>query len=151
VNENDLAWLAGLLEGEGSFLKGPPSSPHLPVIQLHMIDEDVVDRVAKLFGRASYYREDKRRVTRGWRPAYQVQVKGRKAVELMKMLRPLMGRRRREQIDTALASYKFTRYQSLPPEVIEEVKRRVAEGSNKTQLAKELDISRTSVYRALEV
>ena len=28
----ELHWLAGLLEGEGSFMAGPPSSPGLPII-----------------------------------------------------------------------------------------------------------------------
>jgi hypothetical protein len=45
---SDLHWLAGLLEGEGSFLKGPPSAPRHPILALQMTDEDVVARVAAM-------------------------------------------------------------------------------------------------------
>lgn len=51
VAEHDRYWLAGLLEGEGSFLKGPPSAPRYPVLSLQMTDEDVVARVAAMLGR----------------------------------------------------------------------------------------------------
>ena len=34
----ELHWLAGLLEGEGTFMTGPPSSPGLPVIAVNMTD-----------------------------------------------------------------------------------------------------------------
>lgn len=50
ISERSLYWLAGLLEGEGSFMKGPPSSPGLPVIRMVMIDRDVVERAASMLG-----------------------------------------------------------------------------------------------------
>jgi hypothetical protein len=88
----ELHWLAGLLEGEGSFMTGPPSSPGLPVIAVNMTDHDV--KVHAL----------KPRNTR-WRTSYQVRVNGGAAVHWMTLLRPLMGSRRQGQIDRALASY----------------------------------------------
>ena len=45
----DLYWLAGLLEGEGSFMRGPPSRPNMPAIAIQMTDEDVIQRVAQLW------------------------------------------------------------------------------------------------------
>ena len=48
MKETDLTWLAGLLEGEGSFLKAPPSDPNCPRISLEMTDKDVVERAALL-------------------------------------------------------------------------------------------------------
>ena len=47
----ELHWLAGLLEGEGSFMTGPPSSPGLPVIAVNMTDQDVMARLGRIFGR----------------------------------------------------------------------------------------------------
>jgi hypothetical protein len=44
------AWLTGLLEAEGTFLRPPPSSPRHPVIRCSMTDRDVVERVAAMFG-----------------------------------------------------------------------------------------------------
>jgi hypothetical protein len=151
MSHDDLCWLAGLLEGEGSFFKGPPSEPNVPRIQLAMTDEDVVARVARLFGGNGHYSEkyDSRRQRRGWRRVYQTRLKGSRAVDLMLELKPLMSTRRREQIDKAVKSYTRYRYGTLPPSIVQTVKQRVSEGCNKSQLARELGISRSSVYRAL--
>jgi hypothetical protein len=102
VTDTELHWVAGLLEGEGSFLPGPPSSPRLPIISVHMTDEDVVARLGRIFGRKVYV--GKPRNPR-WRTSYMLRVTGGKAVRWMVLLRPLMGTRRQAQIDRALASY----------------------------------------------
>lgn len=47
----DLHWLAGLLEGEGTFMTGPPSSPRAPVIAVNMTDADVMPRLGRIFAR----------------------------------------------------------------------------------------------------
>lgn len=80
---------------------GPPSSPNCPRIQLPMTDRDVVERAAKLFDRR-VWRSD-RGIDRGYKPAFLTAIKGAAAVHLMTALRPLMGSRRRSQIDRALA------------------------------------------------
>lgn len=102
VADHDRYWLAGLLEGEGSFLKGPPSAPRYPVLSLQMTDEDVVARVAAMLGRkmGCWQAPDER-----WLPTYLVRITGAKAVAWMTALRPLMGQRRQGQIDRAVASY----------------------------------------------
>ena len=102
VAERDWYWLAGLLEGEGSFLKGPPSAPRYPVLALQMTDEDVVVKVAVMFGRKAgcWQARDER-----WLPTYLVRITGAKAVAWMIALRPMMGQRRQAQIDRAVASY----------------------------------------------
>src|SRR4051794_27846892 len=98
----ELHWLAGLLEGEGSFHKGPPSNARHPVLALQMTDEDVVARVAAMWGRklGSWQAPDPR-----WRRTYMTRIVGAKAVAWMTALRPLMGSRRQTQIDLAVASY----------------------------------------------
>ncbi len=98
----ELHWLAGLLEGEGSFMTGPPSNPGLPVIAVNMTDHDVMARLGRIFGRKVH--ECTPRDLR-WRTSYQVRVTGGAAVRWMTALRPLMGSRRQAQIDRALASY----------------------------------------------
>jgi hypothetical protein len=97
-----LAWLAGLLEGEGSFMAGPPSAPRLPVLSVAMVDRDVVDRVGDLIGAktvAVRARSDR------WRDSFTVAIKGAGAVAWMLALRPSLGERRRGQVDRAVASY----------------------------------------------
>lgn len=44
----EIAWLGGLLEGEGCFISGSTSA--CPRIILQMSDKDVVDRVAAYLG-----------------------------------------------------------------------------------------------------
>jgi len=46
MEDADFYWLCGLLEGEGSFMKGPPSRPQYPVISMCSTDEDVMQRVS---------------------------------------------------------------------------------------------------------
>ncbi|MCA1643648.1 MAG: hypothetical protein LC785_17285 [Acidobacteria bacterium] len=60
MDESDFYWLCGLLEGEGSFMKGPPSRPQYPALSITSTDEDVIQRVASLLA-VSYCRVTKRR------------------------------------------------------------------------------------------
>jgi hypothetical protein len=102
VPTHEVHWLAGLLEGEGSFMAGPPSNPRMPIISIHMTDGDVMARVGRIFARTVHVvrpRNPRRRTT------YRVRVQGGNAVRWMTLLRPLMGGRRQAQIDRALACY----------------------------------------------
>ena len=112
-HSTELYWLAGLLEGEGSFLKGPPSRPRCPILQLAMTDSDIVARVADLFGRR-VFRSD-RGVDLGFKPAYLTALKGAGAAQLMAAVRPLMGARRQTQIDGVLATPHAQRVRWLHP------------------------------------
>jgi hypothetical protein len=98
----DLHWLAGLLEGEGTFLAGPPSAPRSPVIQFWMTDRDVVERAGALLDSAVMPHAPRRA---HWKTTYAVRLCGPRAVVWMRRLWPLMGTRRRAQIDRAIASY----------------------------------------------
>jgi len=85
-----------------------------------MCDEDVIARVADLFG--VKYQESKRKKTgrrKSHKKAWVVALKGTRARLLMQQLRPLMGKRRQQQIDKALASYDptLTRKKLGPKEV----------------------------------
>lgn len=103
ISEIELAWLAGLLEGEGSFCKAPPSESNRPRISLQMTDKDVVEKVAKMFGVAYMY--PRRHVGTTWKQCFQVVLRGKRAIELMKHLYPYMGERRKSRIDEVIASY----------------------------------------------
>jgi|SRR5689334_12129884 len=103
MKERDLTWLAGLLEGEGSFLKAPPSSPNCPRISLEMTDKDVIERAATLMGGKAATRVNLKNPH--WKQTYRVIIKGSRAVELMRVLYAEMGARRRSQIDAALEMY----------------------------------------------
>jgi len=100
----DELWLAGLLEGEGSFLKGPPSRPNAPIVKLEMKDEDVVLRAAELMGATSC--STAKRDNPKWSTTYIISVRGSRAIALMRRLRPHMGLRRQAQIDAAIGSHR---------------------------------------------
>ena len=104
-------WLAGLLEGEGSFLAGPPSRPGQPAITLEMADEETVRRVAALMGSGVW--PLKRHVDHpGWSPAWRTHLRGGRAYDLMQALRPIMSSRRQAQIDRAIGVIR--RHQAPP-------------------------------------
>lgn len=68
-----------------------------------MTDLDIIERVSRLFGISHASKNDRRNAS--WKPSYSVQLRGQRAVDLMLVLRPLMGERRRAQIDAAISSW----------------------------------------------
>ncbi len=95
-------WLAGLLEGEGSFMAPAPSKPNLVRVHLNMCDEEIVKKVADLF--EMKYATIKRKGHDNWSPQYQWILRGSRAVKLMRDLYPLMSAKRQAQIDRALTA-----------------------------------------------
>lgn len=96
----DLYWLAGLLEGDGSFrLKGRD-----PVITLGMTDEDIVVRATQIMG-TNYYRKGPKHGGIGKKPMYRTETSGPRAHALMLRLKPVMGIRRQQQITNATKDY----------------------------------------------
>lgn len=94
-------WLVGILEGEGSFQKPPPSQPNRPRVVLRMTDMDIVERASKQLGHHfKKYKGSKD----NYKDIYEIRMTGKKAVSAMKTLYPYMGRRRKEQIEKALVS-----------------------------------------------
>jgi hypothetical protein len=95
---NQLSWLAGVIEGEGSFIAGAPLRPRKPKIQVIMTDRDVIQRVADMFGVSiSINRPKGERI----KPRHGTVLVGGSAVSMMKLIRSLMGERRQVQLDKA--------------------------------------------------
>jgi hypothetical protein len=69
-----------------------------------MTDEDVIAKVADLFGVAYNGSRPKKRK---WKYTWRVTLRGERAVGMMRQLRPWMGCRRQAQIDAAVQSFKF--------------------------------------------
>ena len=107
----DRAWLAGLLEGEGSFLANCEGRSSYPVIKVEMCEQDVVERVADLLNTRLWVEAAR---TERWRPTYVAQIAGHHAAGWMGALRPYMGLRRTAAIDAALAVYNPIRLTEVP-------------------------------------
>jgi hypothetical protein len=142
VDYQSIHWLAGLLEGEGSFLKGAPSAPNTPSIAVSMTDEDVIERVARYFG-VKYHAVGKRQEHH--KTPYTVHLKGAKAHDLMRQLYPLMGLRRREQIDRALENYVYNPLKIIDEDTVREIKRRIVSGDSLIDISRTMKVSYTIV------
>lgn len=103
-----IAWVAGLLEGEGYFaLKnggGKASARKSPMIRVEMSDEDVIARLAASFCRAYHEKAAPSRPSH-WSAMFSTEVRGKDASEIMLLVRPYMGERRGAKIDQILAEY----------------------------------------------
>jgi hypothetical protein len=110
MERKDLYWLAGLLEGEGSFQRPMPSEPKYPRLTLSMNDLDIVQKVGTFFGRKYIYTRKHSNVD--WHDTYSTMTKGKRAIQFMWDLYPLMGERRKQQIENAIGSKPTTEYVS---------------------------------------
>ncbi len=105
----DISWLAGLIEGEGSFLTCNTS----PCISLQMTDKDIIERAARLLGvtvRGPYvYGSNK--------PTWTCRVYGQRAAGWIMTLWTFMGTRRREKMLEVLEAWKArkTSRRNRPP------------------------------------
>ena len=96
VKDKDFHWLAGLLEGDGSFYYQDKGSP---AIKLSMTDRDVVEKAARIMGASvlgPYI--DKREENR--KPMWVANLSGQKALDMMSFLLPHMGKRRSARIES---------------------------------------------------
>ena len=103
LNPYQLGWLAGLLEGDGSFTNDGIG----PRIQVRMTDKDTVARVAKflnssVLGPYDNNQDDKHER----RPVYMCFISGDKARSAMQFLKFHMSARRQNQIDNLLGNQK---------------------------------------------
>lgn len=97
-SHDDLVWLAGLLEGEGTF---DLHRGRYPRIRLGMTDRDVVGRAATLMGSRirMVYRTD------GHLATFHTELSGDRAAAIMERLLPFMGARRSAKIAEILGQY----------------------------------------------
>jgi hypothetical protein len=101
MKAEDVAWFAGLFEGEGSLCRS--TGRNCWRMSLRMTDEDVVRRIHSLFGGAVY--DDRRDViTNGkHKRAWQWQVcKQEEINKIVLSIRPHMGQRRGAKMDEFL-------------------------------------------------
>ena len=113
MTKADLHWLAGLLEGEGSFFvaysrNGGHQYPHAR-IEVSMTDKDVIQRAAKLLGATYRLQKWSTAATRHYKPIWKSSVYSANAVSHMLRLAPLMGRRRKRKIADVLRECRMTR------------------------------------------
>jgi hypothetical protein len=112
--EARIAWLAGILEGEGSFLSARFDSYSYPRVQMTMCDRSVLERAMSLMPSSHIYAvTDKRSVERGWRESWIVTVNGPAAASVMRAVLRWMGSRRTTAINRSLSAWRPIRVAPL--------------------------------------
>ncbi|WDS52057.1 LAGLIDADG endonuclease [Microbacterium phage Caron] len=109
-SRDDLIWLAGLLEGEGTF---DAHRGRYPRVRLCMTDRDVVERAADLMGTSVRLSLRQAPST----PTWNAELSGDRAAVIMEAVLPLMGARRSQRIAEVLAAsayYKGHDRKTLP-------------------------------------
>ena len=103
MNDKDLYWLAGIIEGEGCYtwLK----RVYKPQVMISMTDEDVVRRCAEIMGTSCVKTHPPSIKKRGFKPQWHAKVTGQRAIYLMEVLYPIMGERRRARMDELYEMY----------------------------------------------
>lgn len=97
-DRDDVLWLSGLLEGEGTF---DAHRGKYPRVRLGMTDRDVVGRAASLMDASIRLTIRPAPLTSTW----HTEVSGAKAAAIMREVLPFMGARRSGRIAEVLATY----------------------------------------------
>ena len=98
MTDEEIAWVAGVLEGEGCFRN---QKNYSALVSVAMCDKDVLDRLKELTGLGNvtgpYLPKD---APDNWKPSWQWNVGVRQEVRvLLETIYPWMGERRRQKID----------------------------------------------------
>lgn len=101
MNNEEIAWVAGILEGEGCFDFNDIYLRNYPRVRLEMKDEDIIRRVHALIGGKIYFRKRKQKQHSD---TYRLTINQRFYLEpLLLQILPWLGTRRKvvvqEQID----------------------------------------------------
>jgi hypothetical protein len=107
---HDVAWLAGFLEGEGSFEWRTDRRPGRgrfgwPVVAVSTSDEDVIRRAADLMSVRAVTKYHVNGNHLGKKQMYKAVAYGGHAEDIMRIILPYMGERRAGRIREILAIY----------------------------------------------
>jgi len=104
THNEKIMWIAGLLEGEGSFSHKGSGTDRNIVIQCHMTDLDVLERLQEYIGRGQIngpYKNGKEH----HKQRYMFQLHGLYAYNIMKSILPYMSKRRKQRIEELLTKF----------------------------------------------
>lgn len=104
MNDFELGWVCGLLEGEGSFVHKRQKRGSQTRVSILMTDLDTIERFANLVGVTAkiwtvFPKGDNRK------PLYGAVLCGHAAIRLMKIVLPYMGQRRTNKINSIIADW----------------------------------------------
>jgi len=147
MNYLELAWLAGLMEGEGCFAFGTS-----PKITISMTDKDVMEKAALLM--VAPCRRINRPTITG-KDVFRAELYGNPAIVLMEKLLPFMGERRSTKIREVLSAAATRRGKAVgeragPSKLTELQAKDILErwntgAASQSQMAKEYGVSQEAI------
>lgn len=102
---DDVSWSIGLLEAEGSFLQGPPSSPKQPRIQIQMKDFDTLQKLANMWKQKLYIIKSPKNPKHS--RTCRIIWRSNKAIEFIRTYKEYFSEHRQKQITKVLGTYKY--------------------------------------------
>src|SRR6185436_2793127 len=143
MKDTDIAWSAGLLEGEGCFMI---QNGNCPVVTCEMIDLDVLEKLKNIYGGSILYcgkRQEHHKESWRW------VVRWANAIKVIELIKPFMHSRRSSKINEVLAMYenkksiKFEQNQK----VLEAAKRYINGEGSLRNIAKDYNFSYEVIRR----
>src|ERR1700744_662652 len=113
---NDIAWAAGLFEGEGS-VRYEGKRQHTLYLSMGSADKDVIDRFVAIVGGhvKGPYRGQGRKTPAHYKLMYQWQMAGlRQVTEILDAFWPYLGERRRAKAADSIADYYLDPHKRMP-------------------------------------
>lgn len=102
MNREDVAWLAGIIEGEGCFTHSGTTI----TVQLKMTDEDVVRRCQQIAGVGVFSVKGRSASTLPhYKQVFQWTSAGAEAMQVITLVRPFLGERRAARADELTEQY----------------------------------------------
>jgi hypothetical protein len=139
VTPIDVAWLAGLVEGEGNIAVNGRSL----TIRIKMTDHDVILCAAELLAGKVYPAP----VPDGRKPQWLTQVKGSLAAAWAMTLYPWLGIRRRQQVRDGLAHWRSQGNGVIGPALADAIVSYRASRVSQADIMRLLRVSKSTVYR----
>lgn len=102
ASDIDIAWAAGLIEGEGCFTK---HTGH-PYLLLDMTDKDVIEKLYSIFPNGTIRGPYNHKNKPHHKPRWRFDAFGTKCITIMKAVYPYMCERRKQKIESLLQTVK---------------------------------------------
>lgn len=145
MTDTEVAWLAGLIEGEGYFSISKKGHISLGV---NMCDLDIIERLREVTGEGLIY--SRKVYVPNHSPSWSWKVAKHDEVQaIARTIRPWMGARRQARIDQVLAVQLIRREPLMGSDRLSRALALLDEGRSQTFTAREIGVSRGTLRRAL--
>lgn len=154
LTTHDMAWAAGLFEGEGSIQLYPDKRREgvwLRWLGLAMTDEDVVRRFREVVGAGHISLRPSPPTNPHWSPCWYWQASRWLEIErILGEFMPYFGDRRRAKAEEMLAHAPAEPRRKLSPGQIVEIRRLHAEGESQAQIGRDFGVHQSLVSRIVK-